>query len=326
MGCTNAASGPQYEVWITTDRYNRMLACLKAGAICSAGITLVDPEVLLLRGVLLNDGTMLLGPMYDVPAGIPELPPNAGGNFTLKFLASDGSLLSSTSFVLSFSDVVEGYKVQLDEVPFGFSVALPPATYSIQIQHAGKVLVNVTLDSKLLKSAISSLPDKAFDKNPEQRRNALLNKIDAFGRMLSENNVGGALQKLQNDIKPHVQEWVVDYQEDSPLQLSKTEILQLIDRIIARLSAQSGTFSGNHHSESGLGGETFSQQLLCISSCPESLNVASPTVINRIHSIIQLVMDDLRQFGSLVGLRTGFAGELACATRDYLNLLSSFCA
>jgi hypothetical protein len=90
----------------------------------------------------------------------------------------------------------------------------------------------------LLHDAVDSIPDYGFINNPEQRRKALHNKIDAVENMLAAGNFNGALEKLKHDIKPTMEKWLKDYTTETPLQLTKQQILHLIDQIIWRINLQ----------------------------------------------------------------------------------------
>lgn len=54
--------------------------------------------------------------------------------------------------------------------------------------------------SGYLRSTLNEIPDYAFSGNPEQIRNAMLNKIDALENMINAKNPQGTYQKLKNDI------------------------------------------------------------------------------------------------------------------------------
>ena len=62
-------------------------------------------------------------------------------------------------------------------------------------------------------SPASRTPRSAFPrrvcKNPEQRKKALLDKVDAFEKILSADKPG-ARQKLRHDIRKSVEDWVTD--------------------------------------------------------------------------------------------------------------------
>ncbi|MGB9631484.1 MAG: hypothetical protein ACPL09_05875, partial [Candidatus Methanodesulfokora sp.] len=74
--------------------------------------------------------------------------------------------------------------------------------------------------------------------NPEQRRKALHQKIDAVEKMLEHKDFKGAVEKLRNDIRDKIEKWLKEYDVENPLQLKKGEIIELIDEIIYRLSLQ----------------------------------------------------------------------------------------
>ncbi|MEM3427838.1 MAG: hypothetical protein QW212_06140, partial [Nitrososphaerales archaeon] len=55
-----------------------------------------------------------------------------------------------------------------------------------------------------MQTTIDSLPDEVFDRNPEERKQALNNKLEAIENMLEENNTKGAVQKMKTDVMPKV--------------------------------------------------------------------------------------------------------------------------
>ncbi len=66
----------------------------------------------------------------------------------------------------------------------------------------------------------------------------LLNWVDAFENILGHNNTIAAKNKLVFDIRDKIEKWIVDYEPDNSLQLSKAELLELIDELIRRLGSQ----------------------------------------------------------------------------------------
>ena len=67
---------------------------------------------------------------------------------------------------------------------------------------------------------IQNLPDSAFKNNPEQRRNALHNKISSIFKMLGKNKYNIEINKLLNDIREKADslidgkandDWIIDY-------------------------------------------------------------------------------------------------------------------
>ncbi|MEM3888259.1 MAG: hypothetical protein QXO11_07480, partial [Thermoplasmata archaeon] len=55
-----------------------------------------------------------------------------------------------------------------------------------------------------MQTTIDSLPDEVFDKNPDERRTTLNNKLEAIENMLEANNTKGAVQKMKTEVMPKV--------------------------------------------------------------------------------------------------------------------------
>jgi hypothetical protein len=55
--------------------------------------------------------------------------------------------------------------------------------------------------------------------------------------MLTACNFKGALEKLKHNIKPTIEKWLKDYTTETPLQLTKQQILH-VDQIIWRINLQ----------------------------------------------------------------------------------------
>jgi hypothetical protein len=93
------------------------------------------------------------------------------------------------------------------------------------------------LGSKMLGDALENVPDACFVKNPTQRRGALQGKLGAVANMSRAGNVAGTAAKLDHDFRPKVDHWLIDECESpSPLGVTKTELLELIDRAIDRIA------------------------------------------------------------------------------------------
>ena len=119
---------------------------------------------------------------------------------------------------------------------FRFTIPYPSQTAEIIIKKSEEVLIEVNPQSKTLHDAIDGIPDHGFEKNPDQRRKALQNKVSALENMLDANNFKGAVKKLQKDIRPHLEDSLLEeYPVENPLQLTKNEVLELVDNIITRI-------------------------------------------------------------------------------------------
>lgn len=104
--------------------------------------------------------------------------------------------------------------------------------FYVQTQETGSGNAGITLQE-----AISSIPDGGFVKNPTQRRAALSNKINAYEKQLETGNMTGAQNKLENDILKHVEGWIKDKYPTSEDELTKEEVLEIIDALIESLDS-----------------------------------------------------------------------------------------
>jgi len=100
----------------------------------------------------------------------------------------------------------------------------------------------VTRISKLLTghliSALEEIPNSAFSSNPNQKRDSLLNKINAVENMIDAKNPQGAYEKLKNDIMAKFDgqnggnpsdDWIVDPFYSSNLFNNYNKILNVLD-------------------------------------------------------------------------------------------------
>jgi hypothetical protein len=105
-----------------------------------------------------------------------------------------------------------------------------------------------------LENYILSLPDEAFKNNPDSRKNALTNKLEAMKKQIENGATEGAKHKLLNDIRAKMDgnmnsDWVVDPDVQE-------ELCSMIDAILASLTSDDngkGQLKGN----SGNGNDMF---------------------------------------------------------------------
>jgi hypothetical protein len=92
----------------------------------------------------------------------------------------------------------------------------------------------MSISGRLLSDAVKAVPDEAFW--IAGNKLALQNKVTAFERALTNDRTGAA-EKLRNDIRVHVEQWLrEDYAVTSALEYTKPQLLELIDAIAMRLS------------------------------------------------------------------------------------------
>ncbi len=190
---------------------------------------------MLVAGTAKLSGSITIDSLDWSTAGAPDQP--TAGDSSINVLDTGGNVLSQTTFALDFNVNVEPLgSIEMDTVPFAFSVPFPVGAAQVEVVHNGAVLVRQDLRSGMLATAIASIPDLGFVDNPTQRRNALLDKVAAFEQQLANGDTTGAAQKLTLDIRKHIVDWLVDgYATVSPLEYSKNEVLSVVDRVLQGL-------------------------------------------------------------------------------------------
>lgn len=95
------------------------------------------------------------------------------------------------------NDGVANYQDKCPDTPQGQTVD-EAGCFSDQRVTNAKSLVEA------LNASIQGLPDSAFDKNAKQRKEALSNKLNAVLSQINSGAYQGAINKLNNDIKPRM--------------------------------------------------------------------------------------------------------------------------
>jgi len=192
-----------------------------------------DPEVLLVTGVISQSGTASLGLIYRALDGTVSQPPI--GDATVQVLDAKGNILAEVPFLVDFRMLTDP-PITVNAAPFAYAVPYPTNAVQLQVVRSGKVLTRVFVTTKLLHDAVASIPDAGFVRNPVQLRNALQNKINALDIQLASGDLVGARNKLKNDIRKQLVNWLVDgYPTQSPRQYTKIGILGLVDELLQRL-------------------------------------------------------------------------------------------
>lgn len=89
---------------------------------------------------------------------------------------------------------------------------------------------------KSLNDYIQDLSDEAFKNNPEQRKNALENKLNGVWSKIDNQEYQEAINKLQNDIRAKAdgdkkaQDWIIDPE-------AQQEICRMVDELIAYVNS-----------------------------------------------------------------------------------------
>jgi hypothetical protein len=222
--------------WICIACFNELFRVFKIPTIEEELIG-ADPEAVVMGGAVLKNLTLKFEKLYwlrNVSMKHPTL-----GNLSLIILDWNNRLIGTVNSSISFYAYMEPLGIRkTDAAVFTLLAPYPLNTSKWIIKYGNITLTELNPNTKLLHDAVDSIPDKGFVDNPDQRRKALHNKIDAVEKMLEHRDFKGAVEKLKNDIRDKLVKWLVDYETKNPLELSKNEILDLVDEIIYRLSLQ----------------------------------------------------------------------------------------
>jgi len=195
-------------------------------------------QMILAMAELTASGSGELLPWYFMPTGQPT--ESVSGGYRIRVLDGSGTVLSETARDVSFTLLLHPHgEMLLSRTLLSVVIPYPASAVRVEILRDDAVIASASPAAKLLSDAIQAIPDVGFDRNPAQRRHALLNKARAFTAMVESGDVTDARQKLQNDIRKSIESWVVDdFVTTRASQLSKREVLDLSDQIDVRLQAQ----------------------------------------------------------------------------------------
>jgi hypothetical protein len=197
-----------------------------------------DPEILVVSAILWKDGRVDLRPWFHMEAGDPAV--SIEGNYRIRVLNANGSVVSELTLPVDFAVQIEPFGAQpTDAVPLVTAVAFPSDAVRVEILRDGQTLAVVDPVGKLLRDAVTAVPEEAFVADRVNQKKALVQKVEAFEQMVAKGDIGPALNKLQNDVRVHVEMWLVnEYAVANALQVTKEELLQLINTLVARLQSR----------------------------------------------------------------------------------------
>ena len=216
------------DVWIAKADYATIIDATKTNP---------DPALLGIVSTISRTDVVTIDEMIEMPVGrVFRLQP--AGSYSVDLLDAAGNILEHDSFEPSFRMLIEGgtdfdtnENIVSPDLPYALSTA------RVEYRHAGKLLLAVDPLARTLHDAILSLPDRAYEREPAQRRKALLEKVDAFEKMLAGRHLVAARNKLNDDIRDKVAKWIVTYVAGTS-ELSKESVLERIATLDTRIKAQ----------------------------------------------------------------------------------------
>jgi hypothetical protein len=191
-----------------------------------------DPEILLVAGIVNRDDQLQWRSLYRLPEGIID--DVAPGSSELRVLSHTGEVVYSQSFNLLF--VNPEAETETDVTAFMMAIPYPSDAAMLQVRRDGRVLSEVNLNTKLLRDAVNTVPDIGFAGDPAQSRTDLHAEIDQIESLLATGKSIQAQQVLRDVLLPHIESTLVGYVATSPLQLEKTQMLEVVDSVLERVT------------------------------------------------------------------------------------------
>ncbi|MCT9097413.1 hypothetical protein [Haloarchaeobius sp. HME9146] len=200
------------------------------------------------RGPFSQTGTVISG-LFDTTSGevfnvsLREggpLPSAKGSDIVVRVKDGSGEVLDErhTARVAFTHDGTgsETSDVAQFVVPFGDTAA------TVEIV-TGDTRTTFDPVSKVLSEMIASLPDAAFENNPDSRRETLQLKLDAVHGQVDEGAYRGAANKLENDVLDKLHKWLVDVEPTAANVPSTQTVIDQCDQLvdhIQRLAERAG--------------------------------------------------------------------------------------
>jgi hypothetical protein len=231
LGFMGTAPGPHsFNRWVSEKSYNHLFDKFRT--------TKNDPEILLVSGQVFADGSVELQPMYQLNEGtIDDVEP---GELSLITLDTKGNAISEISFSTENLLIADPFPpVTLDTGAFAFAIPYESNAQALLIKRGEEILTEVNITTKLIHDAIDNIPDSGFINKADQSKWVLHRKVDVIETQMKIGNLKGAVQKMENDVKPTINRWLIDnYPVSEVSQYSKDEILDLVNKLILRLNEQ----------------------------------------------------------------------------------------
>lgn len=245
---------PQYDRWINNEKnsgvtdfkdYDEIFDKLLDESSDGTSESSSDSESVFISGLIGDDNVLEPKKWYFSKEGTDIS--TESGEYEVVIRDKTDEALVREDFSVSFKGLfVSSFgpdsPVELDQAPFGFSVAYPEEARSVEIQKDGTVLNNGSfeLGTKLLLDAVESIPDNGFkSENPRGNRIAIKTNIEKVQDFLSRDQTRRAVRHLDIVVRRLLEELLKDdYEVNSPLEISKEEILSLLNTVISKLDSE----------------------------------------------------------------------------------------
>ncbi len=229
--------------WISPSTFSALMSNLIGPA--------VDPEVILISGILKNDGIFESKPLLLLPEGLVS--GSVDGALSVELISESGAVISTiqqdVQFMIETTTDVSSSLSAVNEVPIAVSIPYSENLAEVRVLWQGQVVYTLKPDSNLLREAVQGIPSFAYRTAADQRKRHLLQDISIFEGLILKNNYSAALGLL-SAIRNKISNWLLDdYQRTNTYEYEKSEILTIIDAVsnhVAGRIERNGGFALNH--------------------------------------------------------------------------------
>jgi hypothetical protein len=233
------------QAWITSNSFGAIFQNLRTSS--------ADPQVIVISGIELSDGTVQLTQTYFAPAGVAT-PVETGATGLVTALGDGGAVVGQASFLGTgqlqyISD--DGSHIPATIAPFVVQLPISGTPSTVQVSMNGTVATSFSPAAQLLTTAISEIPDTSFfdQRRAAWLRSGFLAEAQSIERELSECARISANAKSDDKdrttclsrVLEQIGELRAGVERDlnnsslttSPMQMTKGEVIATIDFTIA---------------------------------------------------------------------------------------------
>ncbi len=179
------------------------------------------------------------------------------GGVILSLADLGGKTIDSWDFPATFNSVSnQGVNTaeDTDVTPIAATIPYPEDAIELTIVADGTTKTINTVTGQLT-TLVQSIPDAGFTRNPDQRKTALDNKIAAVDRMIDNDRLRPAINKLRNDVRDKLAKWLWDDYAAAANQYTRAKALAVVDSVIDRLEANASQPKTGNDRKDGRGGK-----------------------------------------------------------------------
>ncbi|MCB0385484.1 MAG: hypothetical protein KDD43_08830, partial [Bdellovibrionales bacterium] len=192
----------------------------------------VDPEIVVLGGFVHKNG--VFAPMHTQILPDGYVSSNSNGSYLIEAVDRSGSVTFQQLFEPTFSHSGPGHAgdVSPEISPLIITIEWIPGTIEFRVLKDGIQTTSFSAIGSSLRTAIEALPQEAMKRENGNSKQLLINRVNQIEHMVVGKNWGQVrhfLVKLRKEVRDRV---IDGFDPVTPLQSSKEDIIDLIERFL----------------------------------------------------------------------------------------------